>query len=38
LVDGSLKKKGSATIESDEALDQNQTNMSDEGFLNGFLD
>jgi hypothetical protein len=33
LVDGRLKKKGSATIQNDEALDQNQTCMSDEGFL-----
>ncbi len=31
-----LKKKGSATIQNDEALDQNQTYMSDEGFLDDF--
>jgi hypothetical protein len=36
LADGSLKKKGSATIQNDEALDQNQTYISDEGFLDVF--
>jgi hypothetical protein len=36
LVDGSSKKKGTITIQNDEALDQNQTYMSDEGFLNVF--
>ncbi len=34
LVDVSLKKKGTITIENDEALDQNQSYMSDDSFLN----